>query len=93
MIEELKGEVEFAGQLARVATAWAKYHGANNHIDPVYIFLAKHGPALIKAVELAEAALKADLLLNGGLPFAGTPAEDRFFEAVDAYDAAKKEAK
>lgn len=44
------------------------------------------------AVELAEAALKADLLLNGGLPFVGTPAEDRFYEALDAYDAAKKEA-
>jgi len=44
------------------------------------------------AVELAEAALKADLLLNGGLPFVGTPAEDRFYEALDAYCAAKKEA-
>lgn len=80
MIEELKAQVEKYRALESATGGESCW------------FLAKHGPALIAAVELAEAALKADLLLNGGLPFVGTPAEDRFYEALDAYDAAKKEA-
>lgn len=88
MIEELKATVEVASHVA----AEAAEAGMDATLSARTRFLAKYGPALIKAVELAEAALKADLLLNGGLPFVGTPAEDRFFEAIDAYDAAKKEA-
>lgn len=90
MIDELKAAI------ADVRASGEKWDGLAPWSYPgglAAAFLAKHGPALIAAVELAEAALKADLLLNGGLPFVGTPAEDRFYEALDAYDAAKKENK
>lgn len=92
MIEELKAAI------ADVRASGEKWDGLAPWSYPgglAAAFLAKHGPALIKAVELAEAVDAYDhegagdrLLETDPL---STPELQAAYKALDAYRAAKKE--